>query len=70
MPIYGQRKDNTRASGGAVLNKDNKVIGIIKAGVVSYEEKEDVGKHGFVPIHIALKHWMSQQENQKINTEG
>ena len=58
------------ASGGAVLNKDNKVIGIIKAGVVSYEEKEDVGKHGFVPIHIALKHWMSQQENQKINTEG
>ncbi len=48
------------ASGGAVLNEDNKVIGIIKAGVASFDEKEDVAKHGFVPIHIALQHNIPQ----------
>lgn len=48
------------ASGGAVLNENNEVIGIIKAGVVSFNEKEDLGKHGFIPIHIALNHCMSE----------
>lgn len=44
------------ASGGVILNEQNEVIGIIKAGVVSMEENDNSGKHGFIPIHIALQH--------------
>lgn len=38
------------ASGGPVLDKDNKVIGIIKGGAESYADEDD-SVHGFLPIH-------------------
>lgn len=44
-------------SGGVVLDKDYKVIGIIKAGVQDFNDDEGYqGKYGFVPINFVIKH--------------
>nr|WP_243169658.1 serine protease [Clostridium algidicarnis] len=44
------------SSGGVVLNMNHKVIGIIKAGVVTLNESDTSSKQGFIPIHLALEH--------------
>ena len=44
------------ASGGVVLDKDLKAIGIIKGGVDSLEEDETNDYQGFVPINLAVDH--------------
>ncbi len=51
-------------SGGVVLNRENKVIGIVKAGLVDFNDDEGYqGKCGFVPIHLALEHLESSKSN-------
>lgn len=42
------------ASGGVVLDRNEKVIGIIKGGVESLEETEQNINQGFVPMHLVL----------------
>lgn len=49
------------ASGGAVLDMNHKVIGIIKAGVESIEETDDCKQQGFIPIHLALEHMQNHK---------
>ena len=44
------------ASGGAVFNSKNEIIGIIKGGVTSFDETDTTDKQGFVPIHLILEH--------------
>nr|WP_243240438.1 reverse transcriptase domain-containing protein [Clostridium cibarium] len=44
------------SSGGVVLNMNHKVIGIIKAGVVTLNEANTSSKQGFIPIYLALEH--------------
>ncbi len=44
------------SSGGAVLDMNHKVIGIIKAGVVSLFEAGESSKQGFVPIDLAIEY--------------
>ena len=44
------------ASGGVVLDKDLKAIGIIKGGVDSLEEDETNDYQGFVPINLVVDH--------------
>ncbi|MBU3101702.1 MULTISPECIES: reverse transcriptase domain-containing protein [Clostridium] len=48
------------ASGGVVLNDQNKVVGIIKGGVVSNTESETNENQGFVPLDIVLTHFHQQ----------
>ncbi len=48
------------ASGGLVLNKDNEVVGLIKAGVVSFSKSDESIMQGFVPINIVLEHLESK----------
>lgn len=57
------------ASGGVVINESNKVIGIIKAGVVSMKDEQEVGKHGFIPIDLVLEDSKKQMEivSQEVN---
>ncbi len=45
------------ASGGAVLDKQNKVVGIIKGGVVNSEDQKANENQGFVPLDIVLEHF-------------
>ena len=45
------------ASGGVVLNNQNKVVGIIKGAPASLDECEDDENRGFVPIDIVLSHY-------------
>ena len=45
------------ASGGVVLNNKNKVVGIIKGGVISFEESEIDQNQGFVPFNLVLSHF-------------
>lgn len=42
------------ASGGVVLDKDNRIVGIIRAGIETIEEQPTFEKHGFVPINIVI----------------
>lgn len=49
------------ASGGVVLNMNHKVIGIIKAGVVSLDETVNSSKQGFIPINLAVEHIESKK---------
>jgi len=42
-------------SGGLVLDKDNKVVGIIRAGIETAEEQIMISKQGFVPIDLITK---------------
>jgi len=42
------------ASGGVVLDRNDRVIGIIKGGVESTEETEQDINQGFVPLHLVL----------------
>lgn len=42
------------ASGGVVLDSNNKVVGIIRAGAVTLDDDEPNTKTGFIPIHIVL----------------
>ncbi|MHB9942775.1 hypothetical protein CF065_14380 [Clostridium sporogenes] len=51
------------ASGGVVLDMNYKVIGIVKAGVVSLEEMENSSKQGFVPMNIVLEHFNTAKVN-------
>ena len=44
------------ASGGAVLNEREEVIGLIKGGIVSLSEDDKNENQGFVPIHCILEH--------------
>lgn len=44
------------ASGGIVLNADNQVIGIIKGGIVDYNDDSVTADQGFVPLHLMLEH--------------
>ena len=43
------------ASGGVVLNKAGKVVGIIKGGIDSLAEDATNENQGFVPIHLVLE---------------
>ena len=44
------------ASGGVVLDSQNAIVGIIKAGIASLSEDTDNENQGFVPIHLVLEH--------------
>lgn len=48
------------SSGGVVLNAKREVIGIIKGGVQTFRDDEDLSNdnQGFVPIHLAIEHMM------------
>ncbi|CEO89929.1 Reverse transcriptase (RNA-dependent DNA polymerase) (fragment) [Syntrophaceticus schinkii] len=43
------------ASGGAVFNSDNEVVGIIKGGIASLNEDDKNDMQGFVPIHLMVE---------------
>lgn len=45
-------------SGGAVLDMNGKVVGVIKGGVDNMDEEVYTGKMGFVPINIIKKHYI------------
>ncbi|MDO9534067.1 MAG: serine protease [Bacillota bacterium] len=42
------------ASGGVVLDKDNKIVGVIRAGIETSAESELFDKPGFVPINLII----------------
>lgn len=44
------------ASGGAVINQNLEVVGIIKGGVVDISKEDESENQGFVPIHCVLEH--------------
>lgn len=50
------------ASGGVVLNTKFEAVGIIKGGVETLRDDEDSSNinQGFVPIHLAIDHWMKK----------
>lgn len=50
------------ASGGLVLNSNHDVVGIIKGGISTLSE-EDNENQGFIPIHLALNHMKSSNNN-------
>ncbi len=50
------------ASGGIVLNQEKKVVGIIKAGRVRYDDSEVCSKNGFIPIHLVLEDINKQKQ--------
>lgn len=43
------------ASGGAVFDKHNNVVGIIKAGIENMESEQLTVNQGFIPIHFAIQ---------------
>lgn len=51
------------ASGGVVLDMNYKVIGIVKAGVVTMEEVQNNSKQGFVPMNIVLEDLNNHKAN-------
>lgn len=44
------------ASGGAVLNENEEIIGLIKGGIVSLTEDDTNENQGFVPMHCVFEH--------------
>lgn len=52
------------ASGGVVLNSNNEVIGIIKAGIITLDEDEENENHGFIPIHLVIEHLRDTHPNK------
>jgi len=42
------------ASGGIVLDKDNRIVGIIRAGIETAAESDSFDKPGFVPINLVI----------------
>ena len=42
------------ASGGIVLDKDRKVVGLLKGGIVNFEDEPEHEMQGFIPIHIVI----------------
>lgn len=42
------------ASGGIVLDKDNRIVGIVRAGIETAEEQPSFDKSGFVPINLII----------------
>ena len=53
------------ASGGVVLDRNEKAIGIIKGGVESLEETEKSIDQGFVPLHLVFNDVKQKQDNSK-----
>lgn len=53
------------ASGGIVLDRNERVIGLIKGGVVSLEETEKSIDQGFIPLHLVLSDVKLKQDNSK-----
>ena len=53
------------ASGGIVLDRNDRIIGIIKGGVESTEETEQDINQGFVPLHLALNDVKLKKEKSK-----
>ena len=45
------------ASGGAVLDCSNKVVGIIKAGIENMATDQNNVNQGFIPIHLVIEHY-------------
>lgn len=39
------------------MNNQNKVVGIIKGGVVSFEERDTNENQGFVPIDLVIENY-------------
>lgn len=52
------------ASGGVVLDENEKVVGIVKAGIQTCTPKEELlsnQQQGFVPINLVMQHIREQQ---------
>ena len=47
------------ASGGIVLNSDHEAIGVLKGGIVSYEDETNNENQGFIPLYLVLDHMKS-----------
>ena len=52
------------ASGGIVLNANHEAIGIIKGGIVSFDDDSDNENQGFVPLHLALDNMKTMPQTQ------
>ena len=56
------------SSGGLVLNVNSKVVGIVKAGLDSFDSDEAVNdnKRGFVPIHEIIASIENHKEEEML----
>lgn len=54
------------ASGGVVLDSENKVVGIIRSGTASTASENSTNKYGFIPIHCIIED-IEKQKNKICN---
>ena len=56
-------------SGGVVLDKEDKIVGIIRTGIETLEE-QPISKPGFVPIHLITEDINKKGDRCKVCFRG